>query len=428
MYDLQAISEELDRRRLQPILLFQNVRDSAIPIISNVMASRRVFAYALGVDEADFHDTYARRLKEYITPVTIEDPVWHHSVFTGDDVDLGILPIPTYFPGDAGPYLTASMTVAKDPDTGVETQGYHRYQIKERNKMGLSLHSRRRMFEYQRRAEKDGRNLQAAICLGLHPVFGLGALSYPPPHISKYEVIGGLFEEPMEKARCRTIDLEVPAWADIVIEGEILANVRESEGPFGEFTGYFSTRSTEHVFQVRAICLRENAWFQSISSGRVPDHILDLGLLREVEIRNTLGRVIPNVVDVSVPTSGCSSFSAFVSIKQTRPGEAKHAITTVLSVDHYIKLVVVVDDDIDVTNESEVLWALATRFQADRDLLVIPGSLGAMLDPSASEEGLTAKMGIDATRPYGEPFAEKLSLLPESRMLALKLVDGLEQS
>jgi UbiD family decarboxylase len=128
---------------------------------------------------------------------------------------------------------------------------------------------------------------------------------------------------------------------------------------------------------------------------------------------------------VHVPTSGGASFTAYVSIKQTRPGEAKHAISVVLGVDHYLKLVIVVDDDIDVFDESDVLWAVATRMQADRDLVTIAGSLGAMLDPSADDRGITAKLGIDATRPFGEPFAEKLVMDPSRMTWARALVDRL---
>src|SRR5206468_11799577 len=135
--------------------------------------------------------------------------------------------------------------------------------------------------------------------------------------------------------------------------------------------------------------------------------ITTLGLVREAEILNALSRAIPNVTGVHVPLSGTSAFTAYVSIAQSRPGEAKHVIPIVLGVDHYLKLVIVVDDDIDVFDESDVLWAVATRMQPDRDLVVISGSLGAMLDPSADERGVTAKLGIDATRPFGEPFGEK---------------------
>jgi UbiD family decarboxylase len=346
-------------------------------------------------------------------------------VITGDAVDLAALPIPLYFPGDAGCYLTAGMLVARDPDTGVETEGYHRFQVKGRNRMGVSLHSRRRMFEYQRRAEARGESLPCAVVLGLHPVVSMGSLAYPPADVGKFEVVGGLLGEPLHISPCATIDLHIPATAEIVIEGEILPGVREPEGPFGEFTGYFSQRSTEHVFVARAIAMRNHPWFQSIGSGRAGDHITTLGLVREAEILNALGRAIPNVTAVHVPLSGTSSFSAYVALKQSRPGEAKHVIPIVLGVDHYLKFVVVVDDDIDVFDESEVLWAVATRMQADRDLVVVSGSLGALLDPSADERGVTAKLGIDATRPFGQPFARKLAMSPDRMAWARALVDRL---
>jgi UbiD family decarboxylase len=424
-FDPQAIALELERRRRFPILLFENIPGHDIPVVCNVMASRRALAFALGVEEERLPVEYAARLKDYVEPAVVEAPPFRHTVLTGERVDLSRLPIPTYFPGDGGPYLTAGMTVARDPETGVETEGYHRFQVKDPSRMGVSLHSRRRMFEYQRRAEARGKHLECAIVLGLHPAVAMGSLAYPPPEISKFQVVGGLLRGPMQIARCTTIDLMVPAWGEIVIEGEILAGVREKEGPFGEFTGYFARRSTEHVFVAKAICMRERPWFHSINAGRAPDHILPLGVLREAEIRNALTRVIPNVRAVHVPTSGCAAFTAFVSIAQTRPGEAKQAIPVVFGVDHYLKLVVIVDDDIDVFDEADVLWALATRVQADRDIVTISGSLGAILDPSASEQGLTAKLGIDATRPFGQPFAEKLRMSPEKLAWARTLVDRL---
>jgi UbiD family decarboxylase len=281
------------------------------------------------------------------------------------------------------------------------------------------------MFEYQRRAEAKGQPLPCAVVLGLHPLVSMGSLAYPPPDVGKFEVVGGLLGEPLQISPCLTADLHVPATAEIVIEGQILPGVREPEGPFGEFTGYFSRRSTEHVFEARAITMRERPWFQSIGSGRAGDHITTLGLIREAEITNAVSRVIPNETGVHVPLSGTSSFTAYVAIRQSRPGEAKHVIPIVLGVDHYLKLVVVVDDDIDVFDESDVLWAVATRMQADRDLVVISGSLGAMLDPSADDRGVTAKLGIDATRPFGEPFADKLVMSPDRMSWARALVDRL---
>jgi len=424
-HDIMAVVLEYERRRRYPILLFEKVHGHDIPVVANVVASRRALAFALGVDESRLAHEYARSIKERIKPVVVPDPPFRHRVVTGDGVDLRALPIPTYFPGDAGRYLTAGMLVARDPDTGVETEGYHRFQLKGKNRMGVSLHSRRRMFEYQRRAEAKGQALPCAVVLGLHPLVSMGSLAYPPPDVGKFEVVGGLLNEPLEIAPCATVDVHVPAAAEIVIEGEILANVREPEGPFGEFTGYFSRRSTEHVFVATAIGMRERPWFQSIGSGRAGDHITTLGLVREAEIWNALTRTIPNVTGVHVPLSGTSSFTAYVAIKQGRPGEAKQVIPIVLGVDHYLKLVIVVDDDIDVFDESDVMWAVATRMQADRDLVTISGSLGALLDPSADERGVTAKLGIDATRPFGQPFAEKLVMDPERMAWARRLVERL---
>jgi UbiD family decarboxylase len=424
-FDVMALVLEYERRRRYPVLIFERVTGHDIPIVANVVASRRALAFALGVPERALASEYARRIKEPIKPVVVAEPPFSHRVLTGDAVELAALPIPLYFPGDAGPYLTAGMLVARDPDTGVETEGYHRFQVKGRNRMGVSLHSRRRMFEYQRRAEAKGQPLPCAVVLGLHPLVSMGSLAYPPPDVGKFAVVGGLFGEPLQVAACATIDLHVPAAAEIVIEGEILPGTREPEGPFGEFTGYFSRRSTEHVFVARALARRERPWFQSIGSGRAGDHITTLGLIREAEISNALGRVIPNVTAVHVPLSGTSSFTAYVAIKQSRPGEAKHVIPIVLGVDHYLKLVIVVDDDIDVFDEADVLWAVATRMQPDKDLVVIAGSLGALLDPSADERGVTAKLGIDATRPFGEPFAEKLVMAPARMAWARALADKL---
>jgi UbiD family decarboxylase len=424
-YDVMALVLEYERRRRYPILLFEHVAGHDIPIVCNVVASRRLLAFALGVPERVLAAEYARRIKERIKPVVVPEPPFRERVITGEAVDLERLPIPTYFPGDAGRYLTAGMLVARDPDTGVETGGYHRFQVKGPDRMGVSLHSRRRMFEYQRRAEARGQALPCAVVLGLHPLVSMGSLAYPPAEVGKFEVVGGLLGEPLEVAACSTIDLHVPAAAEIVIEGEILPGVREPEGPFGEFTGYFSRRSTEHVFVARAIAMRERPWFQSIGSGRAGDHITTLGLIREAEILNAACRAIPNVAGVHVPLSGASGFTAYVAIHQSRPGEAKHVIPIVLGVDHYLKLVIVVDDDIDVFDESDVLWAVATRMQADRDLVVVSGSLGALLDPSADERGVTAKLGIDATRPFGQPFADKLVMAPERMAWARALVDRL---
>ena len=233
-YDVMALVLEYERRHRYPVLVFERVDGYDMPIVANIVASRRALAFALGVPESALATEYARRIKEHIKPVVVTEPPFRHRVVTGDAVNLSSLPIPLYFPGDAGRYLTAGMLVARDPETGVETEGYHRFQLKGRTRMGVSLHSRRRMFEYQRRAEARGEPLPCAVVLGLHPLLSMGSLAYPPPDVGKFEVVGGLFGAPLQVAACATVDLHVPAHAEIVIEGEILPGVREPEGPFGE--------------------------------------------------------------------------------------------------------------------------------------------------------------------------------------------------
>src|SRR3989441_13247735 len=220
--------------------MFDRVAGYDMPIVCNVVASRRRRACAPGAAGRGLAAEYARRIKDHVKPVVVPDPPFRHRTVTGPAMDLAKLPIPRYFPGDAGRHLTAGMLVARNPDTGVETEGYHRFQLKGRDRMGVSLHSRRRMFEYQRCAESKGAALPCAIVLGLHPLVSMGSLAYPPADVGKFEVVGGLFGEPLEVAACATIDLAVPAAAEIVIEGEILPGVRGPEGPFGEVTRSFS--------------------------------------------------------------------------------------------------------------------------------------------------------------------------------------------
>jgi UbiD family decarboxylase len=331
-------------------------------------------------------------------------------VLEGEAVDLTALPIPLQFGVDGAPYITAGQIAARDPVTGIDTTGFHRLMLKGRNRLGVSLHSRRRMWEFHRRAEERGHALPAAITLGIHPLHYMGSMAFAyPPGVRKFEIIGGLFGEPYQLARCGTEGLEVPAGAEIVIEGEILAGEREPEGPFGEFTGYASFRSTQNVFVAHRLRMRRDALFHSIVSGMSRDHILISCVTREGEIMNTLRRNLPNVVAVHVPHVTCGGLMAFVSMRKMAEGEPQQAVVAALGTDFYTKYVVVVDDDVDVFDLNDVMWAIATRVRAERDIFFIPGAKGAILDPTSDPDTFTlTKMGIDATRPTGRDFAERL--------------------
>jgi len=228
------------------------------------------------------------------------------------------------------------------------------------------------------------------------PVISLASIGVISSQAGKYEVAGGLLEEPLEVVEGINIPLRIPAYAEIVLEGEILAGFREPEGPVGEFTGYSSYRSTQHVFVPHTLYHRENPLYQSICAGRCAEHNLLLAIPREADLFQALSRSISGLRAVHISLSVCGLFHAYISMEKTAEGQGKQAIRTPLGVGHCRKLVVVVDEDVNVYNESEVLSAVSARFRADKGLIMVRGAMGVILDPSASENGLTARIGTDA--------------------------------
>jgi UbiD family decarboxylase len=298
--------------------------------------------------------------------------------------------------------------------------------LKGKDRLGISLHSRRRLYEYHRRAEEKGQALPVAITIGTHPLHYMGSMVYAyPQNVRKFEIIGGLFGEPYRLARCGVADLEVPAGAEIVIEGEILAGVHEPEGPFSEFTGYASHRSTQNVFVAKRVRMRRDAIYHSVVSGMSQDHILVSCITREGEILNALRRNLPNVRNVHVPHTTCGAFMAFVSMKKTAEGEPQMAVMATFGTELYTKYVIVVDDDVDIFNMNDVMWAVATRVRAEKDIVLIPGCKGAIIDPTSDPQTFTlTKMGIDATRPADKDFAERLVISDEQRSRARALLES----
>jgi UbiD family decarboxylase len=415
--DITSLVFELEHAGRSPVVVYENVEGHSMPVITNIAGNRKLLAACLGVDPADLPTAFRERCQKYIPCDVVKNAPWQAVCLEGDEVDFAKLPIPLRFSVDAAPYITAGQIVARDPVTGVDTTGFHRLMVKGRNRLGVSLHSRRRMHEFHRRAAERGQNLPAAITLGIHPLHYMGAMVYAyPPHVRKYEIIGGLFGAPYQLASTGFHDLEVPFGAEIVIEGEILADVHEPEGPFSEFTGYASYRSTENVFVAKRIRMRRDAMFHSIVSGMSQDHILVSCVTREGEILNTLRRNLPNVLGVYVPHRTCGAFLAIVKMKKTAQGEPQQAIMAALGTEFYTKHVIVVDEDVDIFDMSDVMWAVATRVRAEQDIVFIPGCKGAILDPTSDPETFTVtKMGIDATRPVGKDFAERLAISDAQR-------------
>ncbi len=416
-YEMTAIVFELERAGRSPVVVFENVVGHDMPVVTNIAGNRDLLAAVLGVDSADLPTAFRDRCQDYLPVERVDTAPWQDIVIEGDDIDLSALPIPMQFDVDKAPYITAGQITARDPETGVDTTGFHRLMVSGKNRLGVSLHSRRRMYEFHRRAEARGEPLPAAITLGIHPLHYMGSMAYHyPPNVRKFEIIGGLFGEPYKVAECGVPGLEIPAGAEIVIEGEILADTHEPEGPFGEFTGYASYRSTQNVFVAKRIQMRRDAMFHSVVSGMSLDHILVSCITREGEILNALRRNLPNVRAVHVPHITCGGLMAIVSMKKTAPGEPQQAIMAALGTEFYTKIVIVVDEDVNIFELSDVMWAVATRVRADEDLIFIPGAKGAILDPTSDPDTFTlTKVGVDATKPDGRDFAERLVITEAQR-------------
>jgi 2,5-furandicarboxylate decarboxylase 1 len=420
-YDIAALLWELERRGEAPVVWCERVRGAAFPLVTNIFADRRRYAAALGVPADALAEEWVARGERRIAPRLVTRAPVKDVVLTGGDVDLARLPIIRHFTEDAGPYVTNGIVVAKDPDSGVRNASFHRMQWKTSNRLGTSLHSRRHLWDYARRAEERAEPLPVSVVIGAHPLFHFGAgLWKGPIDVDEYDVAGGFFGEPLEITSGVTVPVEAPAHAEIVLEGRILPGAREPEGPFAEFTGYASERSTQHVLEVTAILHRQNALYQDIAAGISAEHTTLLAVPQEARLLRVLRANFPTVKAVSYPQSGTCRLHCYISMKVTAEGQAKNAALAALGDDLALKLVIVVDDDVDVTRESEVLWAVATRMQADQDLSVIPNAMGAILDPS-TRAGTTAKVIIDATQPRAG-FARRHTLPADAVARAASLI------
>lgn len=424
-YDTVAVAFELDKRREDPLLIFENVKGSKFPVLMNMFAARDRYAEILGVSVEDLPVAWGAMDTELRAPEVLDTGPVKDVILTGDEVDLGYLPIMKNFLEDGGRYLTNAMFVAKDPETGVRNASFHRLQVNGKTRFGTSLHSRRHLWNYARKAKAMGMTeLPVVIVVGCHPLITFGSgLWKGPIETDEYDVVGGFLGEPLKVVEGVTGPVEIPAFAELAIEGKLLLDVDEDEGPFGEFTGYASERSTRNAVEVTSILHRSDAYYHTIVGGISDEHTLLLGIPQEARQLRSLRVQYPNVTAVHYPKSGTCLMHCYVAAKDLAPGEARNIAAAAFGDNLSLKLVIVVDDDIDVFDEQEVMWAVATRFQADTDIDVIRVGMGAVLDPS-NHDGQTAKLIIDATKKK-DPFPRRHSLPKEAMEMAQGLVDGL---
>jgi UbiD family decarboxylase len=258
--------------------------------------------------------------------------------------------------------------------------------------------------------------------IGAHPLVVLGASAKTGIDVDEYDIVGGLLGEPLALVKGQTVDVEYPADAEIVLEGRILTDVYEDEGPFGEYTGYSTARSTRNVFEISAICRRKKPYYLSILPGPSADHLNLMRVAKEALVWDRLKERVPNVRRIHYFKSGVN-FHCAVSMAPGAEGSVPQALMLLFGLDPYLKLAIAVDEDIDITDEAHVMWALATRMQGDQDIFIVPKVFTNRLDPSSSG-GVGAKVGIDAT---ARPDSDATVLRLDQRHVneASKILDGL---
>ncbi|BDC44365.1 hypothetical protein PTKU15_76620 [Paraburkholderia terrae] len=409
-HELAAVAKRLDGTQAA---FFTQPGGLDVPVVSGFMSKRSWIAEAMGVEEhallARFRDAADAPIASQ--PVARGEAACQQIVHT-DAIDLhALLPIPTHSEHDNGPYITAGLVIARNPRTGVQNVSINRIQVHGRDRMAILLLPRH-LYAFQKAAEANGDALDLAIAIGVDPLTMLASQAITPIDHDELEIAGALHCAPLPVAQCVTNSVYVPAFAEIVIEGRILPNVREPEGPFGEFPKYYSAKEAREVIEVTAVTHRRDPIFHTIVPAEM-EHLLLGGIPREATLLAHLQRSHPGVKDVHLSVGGVCRYHLWIQFDKKREGEAKNVILCAFGAHYDIKQVVVVDTDVDVHDPAEIEWAIATRFQADRDLVVIEGAQGSPLDPSTTVgqpddapphlQGVSAKMGLDATRPVVYP-------------------------
>ena len=400
--DIRHIATLVDQAKTA--LFFHKVIGYDMPVVSGIIRSRERAMMGMGCDTyREIEDKLKAAIDQPIPPKRVNTSPTREVTMVGDEVDLYRLPIPMSSIYDGGPMITAGVVIARDPELGLNS-GIYRFIVKEKNLTGIDIVTPNNMRMFAQRALERKEPLPISISIGTHPIEITGSGYRAPLGVDEMAIAGGLRGSPVELAPCKTIDLPYIADAEIVLEGEILpVGWTWPEGRFGEFTRLMGGLHWNPLVRIKAISMRRDAIYYNL---HMPwENTWLAAPTRYAAIRQALKTAGVIVKDINVTLGGCAFWHAVISIKK-QPGEAKNALLAALSVMD-LKHVVVVDDDIDVFDPTDVEWAIATRVQGDRDVMIVGNARAKPLDPSLPQGfGVVptgAKVGIDATIPEGIP-------------------------
>ena len=374
---------------------FHSAKGYDVPVTGALLSSPSRIALALGCDDAQVRTRMAQATEKPVAPVQHKGQAPCQEVVERKP-DLGRWPIPTHSPLDAGAFITAGVVIARDPASGRHNLSYNRMQIYGSDRAGISMNIWRHIKNFFDRIEPEGRNLPFCVAIGPDPVVMMAAaFRYDG---DEYEVAGSLRGAPIPVVRALTCDVMVPATSEIVIEGEVLAGVREMEGPMAEFTGHYSGKDPKHVARITAITHRRQPIFQTMNGGGYEHVSVGNMITREPLLERFARHISPRIKAVHLPPYA-AGFTAIVALENPQPGEARNVALAAMGAHVNFKTVIVVDSDVDIFDPADVMWALSTRARWDRGLSVIENAHTNELDPSSDAHGVVGKAIIDATLP-----------------------------
>lgn len=411
-FELAALGKQADGKYT---LVFDSVQGSDYPVVNSIAASRAQFARAMGVPAEEAGERFAWAQANPRACVLVDDGQAPVKECICKEVDLGRFPIPVHHEKDGGPYITAGVLIAKDPKTGQRNVSIHRLQVLDKNKLGILILPRH-LDHFFRDAETGGEGLDVAIAVGVDPLVLLASQAITGLGVDELTIASALHDTPLEVVGCETVDLEVPAAAEIVFEGRLVPGKREEEGPFGEYPRYYGPKSKKPVIELTCVCHRKDPLYHTIVPATM-EHFLLGGIAREAGLLELIRNAVPTAKAVNLTEGGSCRYHVVISIDKKNEGEGKNAIFAALSSSAEIKHVVCVDKDVNIFDPVDVEWAIATRVQAGRDIFIVADAMGNKLDPS-SRDGVGDKMGIDATVPIGsiDPVSETPNVFERIRI------------
>lgn len=403
-YELTKYVSDMEKRPGNPAVLFENIKDYDMPVLVNLFGS--VDRISLGVGEAPcvrsrlgFYDEWNRLFVKDVEPVKVKSGPVKDVKLLGKDVDLNTLPIPRFYEEDGGRYITAGLFLAKNPDDPDEMNlSFVRMHLQGKDSFGVSFHSRGHMWQYFEKAKQANEPLDAAVIIGAHPTLSLAAAA---KITDEYAKAGALMGEAVKLVDCETVDLQVPAESEIVLEGKVLLD-EMAEGPFTEYTGYISGRSTRNHFKVSGILRRKDSIFMAVAPNNSAEHLLLSGLPKQARISRAVIDFthLPVLEDINWPVWG-THFVCFMGLKENVNGRglAKQMGALLLGLDHYVKFVAALPHGVDLSDSTMVLGAIAERcdFIRGSGLDILGGVYSHLLDPSSREPGISSKLVLDAT-------------------------------